>query len=210
LEQAAPARGTRPAPDLRRTDVVLDGVTVRAPGRDVLAPWRLHARVRPGRVTALVGPSGAGKTTAVLTVLGLVPPDAGTVRLEPADGPEGRGADAVDLADVDPGAWAAQVAWVPQRPVIVPGTLRENVLGDATAPIDEAVEQAARTAGFAEVVRRVGWDGLLGHGGVGLSVGERQRLALTRALLSAEPLVVLDEPTAHLDAHTEQRALDVV
>ncbi|MFH5823909.1 thiol reductant ABC exporter subunit CydD [Georgenia sp. AZ-5] len=221
LERPLPAPGARPAPDLRRTDVVLDGVGVAAPGRATWAPWDLHARLRPGQVLALVGPSGAGKTTAAAAVLGLVRPDAGAVRLEPAAGAAGAvrlepaagaaGA-AVALGDVEPASWHTQVAWVPQRPVILPGTVRENVLGDAAADVDDRVRAAARATGFDEVLAALpaGWDTRLGQGGAGLSVGQRQRLALTRALLGSEQLVVLDEPTAHLDAAAERHVLDAV
>ncbi|WP_127131408.1 thiol reductant ABC exporter subunit CydD [Georgenia sp. SYP-B2076] len=246
LELPLPAAGTSPAPDLRRTDIVLDGVSVAAPGRATWAPAGLSARLRPGRVIALVGPSGAGKTTAAAVVLGLLRPDAGTVRLVPdgagraagaasagrADGPDGTGragravpaapAGVLDLADVEPESWRRQVAWVPQRPVILPGTVRENVLGgagDATAAsgstgraIGARAAAAARATGLDAVVASLpeGWDTVLGHGGVGLSVGQRQRLALTRALLGEETLVVLDEPTAHLDAAAERHVLDAV
>ncbi|NMR19480.1 thiol reductant ABC exporter subunit CydD [Cellulomonas fimi] len=219
LERPLPVRGTRPAPDLRSTDIVLHEVTVVAPGRGAHAPWRLTARLRPGAVVALVGPSGAGKTTAALVVLGLVRPDSGRVTLMPARRGDGADDDApvpapsdLELTEVDPGSWNAQVAWVPQRPVIVPGTVRENVLGSADTTIDHRTDAAARATGFDRVVASLpdGWDTLLGQGGVGLSVGQRQRMALTRALLGEEPLVVLDEPTAHLDATAERQVLDAV
>ncbi|WP_344382250.1 thiol reductant ABC exporter subunit CydD, partial [Georgenia ruanii] len=204
LERPAPPAGSAPAPDLRRTTLVLDGVSVAAPGRATWAPSGLDARVRPGRLVALAGPSGAGKTTAAAVVLGLLRPDAGAVRLEPAAGAP------LDLADVDPAAYRAQVAWVPQRPIILPGTVRANVLGAADAPVDARAEAAAAATGFDRVLAALpeGWDAVLGHGGAGLSVGQRQRLALTRTLLGAEPLVVLDEPTAHLDAAAERQVLD--
>ncbi|PFG40858.1 ATP-binding cassette subfamily C protein CydD [Georgenia soli] len=239
LEQAPPTAGTVPAPDLRRTDVVLDGVTVAAPGRGLDAPWRLSARLRPGRVVALVGPSGAGKSTAAAIVLGLLRPDDGAVRLVPAApatdaGPvpgtvsapgagsipggaapstaSGPGAGGVDLADVDPSSWHEQVTWVPQRPVILPGTVRSNVLGSDAAAVDDRVRAAAAATGLDAVLGELpaGWDTQLGHGGVGLSVGQRQRLALTAALLGDQQLVVLDEPSAHLDAASEQHVLDAV
>lgn len=207
LEERPATPGTVPAPDLRRTVIVLDGVSVAAPGRATWAPWRLSARLHPGRVVALAGPSGAGKTTAAQVVLGLLRPDEGSVRLE--DAADGGPAD-LDLADVEPGSWFDQITWVPQRPVIVPGTVRANVLGDR--PVDDAATAAARATGLDAVLAELprGWETPLGHGGVGLSVGQRQRLALTAALLGDAPLVVLDEPTAHLDAAAEQHVLDAV
>ncbi|RYV52699.1 thiol reductant ABC exporter subunit CydD [Pengzhenrongella frigida] len=213
IEHPLPPRGTRPAPDLRQTDIVLDAVSVAAPGRATWAPWQLEARLRPGRVLALVGPSGAGKSTAASVVLGLLTPDDGAVRLVPAtpagDSPASAG---VSLSDVDPASWWAQIAWVPQRPVIVPGTVRANVLGDAAAAVDDRARVAAHDTGFDEVLAQLphGWDSVLGQGGVGLSLGQRQRLALTRALLGTHPLVVLDEPTAHLDARAEEHVLTAV
>ncbi|WP_448072793.1 thiol reductant ABC exporter subunit CydD [Georgenia yuyongxinii] len=212
LDRPVPPAGTAPAPDLRRTTIVLDGVGVAAPGRNTWAPWRLDARIRPGRVVALVGPSGAGKTTAASVVLGLLRPDAGRVRLEPDGASPDGAAPALDLADVGPAAWRAQVAWVPQRPVILAGTVRENVLGDAAAEVDAPAVAAATATGLTEVLAALpaGWDTVLGQGGAGLSVGQRQRLALTSALLGQEQLVVLDEPTAHLDAASERFVLDAV
>ena len=216
IEAPVPRAGSRPAPDLASTDVVLDGVSVAAPGRATWAPWQLSARLRPGRVVALVGPSGVGKSTAAAVVLGLLRPDGGNVRLVPTDrGQPERGqpdCQGILLSDVDPSSWWAQVAWVPQRPVIVPGTVRANVLGDASADVDDRVRAAAHATGLDEVLAELpgGWETRLGQGGFGLSLGQRQRVALTRALLGTHQLVVLDEPTAHLDARAEAHVLAAV
>lgn len=198
LDEPAPARGSAPAPDLARTTVRLVGVGVRA--TDGTAPAGLDADVRPGTVVALTGPSGAGKTTAVEVLLGVLRPDEGEVLL---DGPDG----AVALAEVDLGTYWSQVAWLPQRPVLEPGTLAEVVGGDHAAR-----ERAAALTGLDAVLGTLpaGWETPLGRSGAGLSVGQRQRVALTRALLSPAPLVVLDEPTAHLDATGERVVLDTV
>lgn len=205
LETPPPPRGGRPAPDLRTSSLRLRGVGVRAPGRDVLAPAGLDLDVRPGRVLALTGPSGSGKTTAVDVLLGLVPPDLGTVELV---GPDGA---VLPLADVAPATFWAQVAWLPQRPRLEPGTLGEVVTGgeDVTPAARDA---AAALTGLDAVVDAapLGWATPCGRGGEGLSVGQRQRAALTRALLGPAPLVVLDEPTAHLDAAGERVVLDTV
>lgn len=206
LEEPVPERGTSPAPDLRDTTVAWDHVGVRAPGRDRWAPAGLSATVRPGQVVALAGPSGVGKSTAAAVLLDLVRPDEGAVRLSPASGTP------LDLAELDPGTWWSQVSWVPQRPLLLAGTLMENVRGPGVLPdhdtgdtLDAALAQAAAVTGFDRVVAALpeGWSTRIGTAGAGLSVGQRQRLALTRALLRHEPLVVLDEPTAHLDAATE-------
>ncbi|WP_258723770.1 thiol reductant ABC exporter subunit CydD [Cellulomonas sp. NS3] len=205
LETPLPPRGTHPAPDLRTASLRLRGVGVRAPGRDVLAPAGLDLDVRPGTVVALTGPSGTGKTTAVDVLLGLVPAELGTVELV---GPDGT---TLPLTDVDPATFWAQVAWLPQRPLLEPGTLGDVVTGgeDVAPPERDA---AAALTGLDTVVAAapLGWQTPCGRGGEGLSVGQRQRAALTRALLGRAPLIVLDEPTAHLDAAGEQVVLDTV
>jgi len=198
--------------------LVLDGVSVRAGDRGVLAPSGLSARIPlgadargEGRVVVLHGPSGAGKSTAVEVLLGLLRPDTGQVVAELA-GPDGT-ARLVPLEQLDLAAWWRHVAWVPQRPAIAPGTLREVVAGDSGAD-DAALAAAARTTGLDRVLASLpgGWDARVGLGGVGLSVGQRQRVALTAALVAGadRPVVVLDEPTAHLDAAGERVVIDTV
>jgi ATP-binding cassette, subfamily C, bacterial CydD len=114
----------------------------------------------------------------------------------------------VPLADVDPSSYWPQVAWLPQRPVLDPASVSRLVSGAEDAELDPAArarrDEAAALTGLDAVVADLpdGWDTDLGRGGAGLSVGQRQRVALTRALLSDAPLVVLDEPTAHLDGPT--------
>ncbi|MFE7407356.1 thiol reductant ABC exporter subunit CydD [Isoptericola sp. NPDC057559] len=225
LEQPLPDAGTAPAPALAGATLVLDGVGVRAGDRGVAAPAGLTARVplgtgRPGggRVVALRGPSGAGKSTTALVLLGLLRPDEGRIVVEPADTTSVDPAP-VDLADVDPATWWPQVTWVPQRPSLAPGTLRDAVADGRDVRADE-LAAAARTTGLDAVVAGLpqGWDTPVGLGGTGLSVGQRQRVALTAALLDGAgtggsappPLVLLDEPTAHLDARGEQVVLDTV
>lgn len=206
LEVPVPATGTHPAPDLRTTTVRWSGVGVAAPDRLRMAPADLDATVRPGRVVALAGPNGAGKSTAVLALLGLVAPDRGRVLLEPTgDGTP------LDLTDVDLAGWWSQVSWVPQRPVQEPGTVR-GAVDPAGGASDEDLERAARLTGLDAVVADLpdGWATRIGQGGTGLSLGQRQRVALTRALLDPTPLVVLDEPTAHLDAAAEAQVVDTV
>lgn len=204
LDRVPPAAGTVPAPDLRTARVRLDAVGVVHAGRDRATPHALDLDAGPGEVVALAGPSGIGKSSAVQVLLGLRRPDAGRVLVHPLDEVSPHGGH--DLADLIPATWYAQVAWVPQRPVLVPGTLAENVRLAHPAATDDDLTRVAALTGLADVVAALpsGWDTRIGHAGLGLSAGQRQRLALARALLRPAPLVVLDEPTAHLDRATEQ------
>ncbi|MGK2348779.1 thiol reductant ABC exporter subunit CydD [Actinomyces sp. W5033] len=209
LATPLPPRGSRLAPDLTGASLEIEGLGVRARGS--WAPSSLTATIRPGRLTALAGPSGAGKTTTSQVLLHLLEPDRGGVSVLAADGTR------TCLADIDPASWWEQVTWVPQRPAIVPGTVLDNVLGPEAAgrpgaEDDPALRAAARACGLDEVVAGLdgGWHQRVGQAGVGLSVGQRQRLALTRALIERTPLVVLDEPTAHLDAASEAHVVDAV
>ena len=137
-----------------------------------------------------------GKTTALEVALGLLRPDEGRATLGD-----------LDLAEIDPASLWTQVSWLPQRPVLEPGTIAEVVGGD-----DAARAAAAALTGLDDVLATLplGWETPLGRGGEGLSLGQRQRVALTRTLLAHTPLVILDEPTAHLDAAGEQVVLDTV
>ncbi|MDR2378321.1 MAG: thiol reductant ABC exporter subunit CydD [Bifidobacteriaceae bacterium] len=204
-----PPAGARPAPDLAGATIVFEGVSVRAAGRDYHAPADLGFTLPPASLTALTGPNGAGKSTAAAVALGLIRPDGGRVLVRPADG-----GPALDLAEIDPASWWAQIAWTPQRPVLLAGTVLQNLLEDydRTPELTADVEAAARAAAFDTVVAELpdGWQTRIGQGGVGLSVGQRQRLALARAFLEAKPLVILDEPTAHLDAASEARILESI
>jgi ATP-binding cassette subfamily C protein CydD len=200
LDEPAPVAGTTPAPDLATTTLHLRSVGVRT--GDALTPAALDLTLAPGSVVALVGPSGAGKSTAVELLLGLLRPDEGDVALVSLGSPP------VDLADVDLPSYWRQVAWLPQRPVLEPGTIASVVGGPDAA----AREAAAALTGLDVVVAAApdGWGTVLGRGGAGLSLGQRQRVALTRALLTDASLVILDEPTAHLDDAGEQVVLAAV
>ncbi|MGA8249221.1 MAG: ATP-binding cassette domain-containing protein, partial [Mycobacterium sp.] len=167
-------------------------------GRDGHAPRDLGAVIEPGRVTVLTGRNGAGKTTTLQAITGLTVPSSGRVSVA-----------GVDVADLDPAAWWRQLSWLPQRPVLVPGTVHDNLLllGEL-----HDMGSACAAAGFDAVLAELpdGMNTVLGRGGVGLSLGQRQRLGLARALGSSAPVLLLDEPTAHLDAHTEDRVLRAI
>ena len=208
LQAPVPEHGTAPAPDLSRATLQIEDLGVRS--RGAWAPAGLTATIRPGSLTALAGASGAGKTTTSQVLLGLLEPERGGVRVVTAG-------TSTPLSEISPASWWQQITWVPQRPALTPGTVLDNVLGPEAAARpgadeDPSLRQAARACGLDEVVATLdgGWHQRIGQGGVGLSVGQRQRLALTRALVARTPLVVLDEPTAHLDAASEAHVLDAV
>ncbi len=186
----APAAGTTRVREVAALE--LRNISVRAGERNHLAPAGLSVTVRPGKITALAGPSGSGKTTAMNAALGLIPPDQGDVLLHTPAGP-------VNLADVDLRSWWEKLSWVPQRPTFEPATLAQTLGGN-----EAARHEAARAAGLTELVAQVGWHREIGQGGHGLSVGQAQRLALARALVSDAAFLILDEPTAHLDAASEE------
>jgi len=192
-EAVAPHHGTR-TPTGR--SIRLDHLSVRS--RDGDAPHRLSAAVDPGTVTVLTGPNGAGKTTALHAILGLSAPTSGRVLI---------GEDAI--ADVDLQQWWRQVAWLPQRPALIPGTVRENL--ELLGPIDD-LETACRRASFDEVLDSLpaGLATTIGRDGTGLSLGQRQRLGLVRALGSGRPVLLLDEPTSHLDGEREALVLQSI
>ncbi len=181
-----------PAPDPGGAVVALEDVTVRYPGRGGPALDGVSLVLAPGESVALVGPSGAGKSTLAGLVLRLADPSSGRVACG-----------GVDLRATDPAAWRRHVAWVPQRPTLFAGTVADNIRLACPAASDAEVRAAAHAAGAEAVIAELP-DGLatrIGEGGRALSMGQAQRIALARAFLRDAPLVVLDEPTAHLDEH---------
>ena len=196
------ADGHVDAPDLRETALSLRGVGVRS--RSGWAPRGVTGSIAPGQITVLTGPSGSGKTTLVHVLLGTLAADEGQVMLVRADG------SALPIAQVRRNSLWRQVQWLPQRPVLRPGTIRELLRDVRPSATDEELDVAADRAGLTPVLRERGWDAQVGRGGSGLSLGERQRVSLARALLSPAPLVVMDEPTAHLDGGTEETVLDLL
>lgn len=176
--------------------IVVESLCV--PSRSGFAPAHLDARFEPGRVTVLTGPNGAGKSTTLQVITGLTRAASGRVTVGD-----------LDVADLEPAAWWAQLSWLPQRPVLIPGSVADNLtlFGPLTDP-----ESACAASGFDRVLAELpdGADTVVGRGGVGLSLGQRQRLGLARALGSPAPVLLLDEPTAHLDAATEQAVLQAL
>lgn len=179
--------------DARGSDIVFADVGV--PARGTLAPCGLSLTAKPARITVLTGANGVGKSTALHAVLGLATPTHGHVAVS-----------GVAVTELDQQSWWDQIVWLPQRPVVLPGTLYENVSMHGV-PSEQVLKRACAATGFDSVVADRGWGARVGTGGVGLSLGELQRLALTRTLVSDAPVVLLDEPTAHLDAASEAAVL---
>ncbi|MET9615369.1 thiol reductant ABC exporter subunit CydD [Kitasatospora indigofera] len=207
LETPLPATGTTPAPALAGATVTVTGLTVTHPGRTAPALQDAALTLTPGSTTALTGPSGAGKSTLLSVLLGLTTPDAGTVTVTTPDGT------AHQLADLDPTTWRRQIAWIPQHPHLFAGTIADNVRLTTPAATDEDVRTALAAAHALDFTTRLpqGIHTPLGEGGTGLSAGQRQRLALARALLATDrPLVLLDEPTANLDGESEAAVVAAV
>jgi len=181
-----PARGT----------VVFDDVAFRYPSRpDTPALDAFTLDVKAGEKVALVGPSGAGKTTVFQLLLRFYDPQSGAVRI-----------DGVDLRAADPQAVRRRLAVVPQDPVIFAASVLENVRYGRPDATDAEVRAACDAAYATEFVERLPehYDSYLGERGVRLSGGQRQRLAIARAILADRPILLLDEATSALDAESER------
>ncbi len=173
-----------------------EGVTFRYPTRrEVSALHDFTLAVAPGETLAVVGPSGAGKTTLFQLAQRFYDPDAGAVRI-----------DGVDLREADLAALRARIAVVPQETMIFAASARDNLRYGRWEASDAELWGAAEAANAAEFLRKLpeGLDTYLGEGGARLSGGQRQRIAIARALLRDSPLLLLDEATSALDAESER------
>ena len=199
IDSTPPATGTRPVPDLAAAVIEVAGVSVTYPGAPGPALTDARLLLGPGEIVAVGGASGAGKSTLLAVLLGFLDPSSGRVLVG-----------GVPLAELDHRAWRSALAWVPQQPALLAGTIAANVrLGAPDAPTGR-VRSALSRAGAADLDP----DRLLGAGGEGLSAGEIRRVALARALLRIDCgggqllVLVLDEPTAGLDADAELAVVD--
>jgi len=178
-----------------RGDVTFENVTFFYPSRpEIPALDGFSARIEAGETVALVGPSGAGKTTVFQLLLRFYDVQSGTVRI-----------DGVDVRDADPTALRARIAVVPQDPAIFSVSALENIRygrPDATVPEVHAAVEAAAADFLFDLPQ--GLDTFLGEKGVRLSGGQRQRVAIARAMLRDAPILLLDEATSALDAESEQ------
>ncbi len=201
-EIRAPAKPiTLPVP--ARGTLAFEHVEFRYPTRrDVAALHDFSLAVAPGETVAIVGPSGAGKTTLFQLIQRFYDPDAGRVLI-----------DGVDLREADPAEVRKRIAMVPQETVIFGASARDNLRYGRWDAHDDELWAAAEAANAAEFLRKLpeGLDTYLGEGGARLSGGQRQRVAIARALLRDAPILLLDEATSALDAESErlvQQALE--
>jgi ATP-binding cassette subfamily B protein len=189
---ATPARLTGPVQGRVRFEDVTFHYPAR-PGQSALSG--LSFAVEPGETVALVGPSGAGKTTVFQLLLRFYDPQSGIVRL-----------DGMDIARLDPAELRRSIAVVPQEPLIFGANAWENIgygRPEASAPEIRAAARAAEAEAFLDALPQ-GFDSFLGEKGVRLSGGQRQRIAIARAILRDAPVLLLDEATSALDAQSEQ------
>ncbi|MBN9107164.1 MAG: ABC transporter ATP-binding protein [Pseudonocardia sp.] len=191
--------GTGPSPlPLVHGAIRLDTVRFRYPDKDVDVLDGLDAEIAAGTTTALVGASGAGKTTLVKLLLRFYDPTGGTITL-----------DGHDLRDLDPEQLRANMAVVLQETLLLDGTIAENILAGRPGASRDDVERAARAADLTDVVAALpdGLDTRVGQRGRLLSGGQRQRVAIARAMVRDAPVLLLDEPTTSLDAASTDRVL---
>jgi ATP-binding cassette subfamily C protein CydD len=196
--RSAATRSTVPT----RSDIIFDCVSFAYDNgqRAALRDFSLH--IPHGQRVALVGATGAGKSTVANLLLRFIEPDHGSI-----------GVGEQSLSEIEPAAWRSHVAWVPQQPHLFYGTIADNIrLAKPTATLDEviAAATAAHTHDFIAKLPQ-GYDTPIGEQGARLSGGQQQRLALARAFLKDAPFLIFDEATSHLDAASEtliQDALD--
>ena len=189
-----------PLPSPGHGRLEFDRVTFRYPTRpEVSALHEFSLAVRAGETLAVVGPSGAGKTTLFNLAQRFYDPEEGAVRL-----------DGIDLRQADPTEVRSRIAFVPQETVIFAASARDNLRYGLWEADDSQLWAAAEAANAAEFLRRLpgGLDTYLGEGGARLSGGQRQRIAIARALLRNAPLLLLDEATSSLDAESERLVQD--
>jgi ATP-binding cassette subfamily C protein CydD len=188
-----PAPKAADAPLAGAPTIVFEGVTARYPDTDAPAVDGFTLTARAGTITALVGASGAGKSTLLNLLLDLAPLTGGRILAD--------GRPCTDLS--------REVAWAGQSPLILPASIADNIALSRPDASRAEIAAAARAVGLT-LDRPGGLDFVLDERGGGLSGGERRRLSLARALLKPAPILLLDEPTANLDAAAEAELLSAI
>lgn len=207
LENSADDRQTRTALPTPKGDVTLQNISVRADGQNALLLRNISLEVTAGQFVGIVGPSGAGKTTLARVLCGGLTPDLGSVRI-----------DGANRLDWDPEILARHIGYVPQDCAMLPGTIAENIsrfaaaAGEDRADVDTRVIEAARLAGAHTMIISMpgGYDRMLDFEASKLSTGQRQRIALARALYGNPAILVLDEPNSALDAEGEAALINAI
>jgi ATP-binding cassette, subfamily C, bacterial CydD len=186
----SPARPPAAVPDLRSAPISFNGTFVVYPGRPTPVIADLNLTVSPGDRIILTGENGAGKTSLLSLLLRFIAPAAGAIDVG-----------GTDLASIQADRWREQVGWLPQHPTLFGWSVAENIALGRPGACLAGVEHAAALAGAASFVRALpqGYDTVLDERAQRLSAGQRQKIALARLFLRDAPLLLLDEPTAHLD-----------
>ncbi|MCG6367886.1 heme ABC transporter permease/ATP-binding protein CydD [Vibrio fluvialis] len=183
--------GAQTLPEMQGVEIVARDLEVFSPeGKRLVGP--LTFTLNSQQTTALVGPSGAGKTSLINAILGFMP-YRGSLSIN-----------GIELSELDHAHWRKQISWVGQNPLLVHGTIRDNVTLGKSNIADTQVQAVLDSSFAAEFVSKHGLDYPISDRSGGLSVGQAQRLALARAMLQNGQFWLLDEPTASLDARSEQ------
>ncbi len=200
LSLPGPASGTLAFAPSAPIGLTCRDVGVRISGVEVLRD--VSCVIPAGRFTAILGASGSGKSRLLDVLLGFLEPTGGRVTIN-GD---------TDLGALDKPTWWAHIAYVPQDPRLFAGTIADNIRLGCPQAAHEALRAAARKASALDFIEALpkGFETVIGEEGAGLSVGQIQRIALARAFLKDAPLVVLDEPTAHLDRESERWVSDAI
>lgn len=176
-------------------DIELKRVSFAYPGQQGLAVDSLNIKIRDGEKVAIIGRTGSGKSTLQKLIMNYYTPTTGAILVS-----------GTDINQIDPADLRRNISYVPQEIALFDGTVRENIVLGTPLATDQAVLEAARIAGITEFLNAhpEGFDLNVGERGGRLSGGQRQGIAIARALISAAPILILDEPTASMDNTTEQ------
>lgn len=189
-EKQPEADSTKPVEKI--SSIHLEDISYTYPGQSAPALKNISLQIKAGQHIALIGPSGAGKTTLANLVLGFIQPTSGKITINGE----------LPLSDCH---IPDHIAWVPQRPHLFHDTIAENIRLGKPDATQEEIRDAAKAAYLQEAIEEMpaGYETVIGEGGARLSGGQAQRLALARAFLKNAPILILDEPTSSLDPETE-------